>query len=48
MDHAPLLGKEPLEDVVNRGTVRQLVMDEHQQSLQQRTPLLRAPRLLDT
>jgi len=39
-DHAPLLGKYLRKDTVNRGTAGQLVMDEHQELLQQCTPLL--------
>src|SRR5882724_4985244 len=39
-DHGLLLGKYLCKDTVNRGALGQLVMDEHQEPLKQRTPLL--------
>src|SRR5919106_1680296 len=39
-EHGLLLGKYLCKDTVNRGALGQLVMDEHQEPLKQRTPLL--------
>jgi hypothetical protein len=39
-DHGLLLGKYLCKDTVNRGALGQLVMDEQQELLKQRTPLV--------
>jgi hypothetical protein len=39
-DHRPLLGEYLCKDVVDRGALGQPVMDEDQQLLEQRTPLV--------
>src|SRR4051794_16736299 len=39
-DHGPLLGEQLAKDIVNRGAAGQLIMDEQQELLKQRTPLV--------